>query len=112
MSHTTPAFPFAAAFSRNGQSHSVQWLFKRNCSVTPAQLVWLYVSLCVVSLGIAIFFWWQGATLVMPLAWLEIVVVGAAFWVYARHATDGERTVLQGRATGGGAGERRAPRAG
>jgi uncharacterized membrane protein len=50
----------------------------------------------VVSLGIAGFFWWQGATLVMPFAWLELLVVGAAFRTYARHATDGERIVLQG----------------
>lgn len=74
----------------------MQWLLKRNCSVTPAQLLRLYVSLCVVSLGIAGFFWAQGATMVMPFAWLELVVVGVAFRVYARHATDGERIVLQG----------------
>lgn len=32
----------------------------------------------------------------MPFALLELVAVGAAFWVYARHATDGERIVLHG----------------
>ena len=41
-------------------------------------------------------FWMQGATMIMPFAWLELVAVGAAFLVYARHATDGERIVLQG----------------
>nr|WP_279343599.1 DUF2244 domain-containing protein [Variovorax terrae] len=69
---------------------------KRNCSVTPAQLGWLYASLCVVSLGIGTFFWFQGARLVMPFAWLELIAVGAAFLVYARHATDGEKISLQG----------------
>lgn len=94
---TTPSFRLAKAPGQSGQGQqAVQWLLKRNCSVTPAQLVWLYVSLCVVSLGIAGFFWVQGATMVMPFAWLELVVVGAAFRVYARHATDGERIVLQG----------------
>ncbi|OOG41272.1 DUF2244 domain-containing protein [Polaromonas sp. A23] len=77
-------------------SQAVQWQLKRNCSVTPAQLLGLYVSLCVVSLGIAGFFWVQGATLVMPFAWLELVAVGLAFRTYARHAKDGERIVLQG----------------
>jgi uncharacterized membrane protein len=48
-----------------------------------------------VSLGIATFFWLQGATMVMPYAWLELVAVGAAFLVYARHAGDGEKIVLQ-----------------
>lgn len=95
--HTTPLFRFARAPGQSGQrQQAVQWLLKRNCSVTPAQLLGLYVSLCVVSLGIAGFFWSQGATMVMPFAWLELVVVGAAFRVYARHATDGERIVLQG----------------
>jgi uncharacterized membrane protein len=74
----------------------VQWLLKRNCSVTPAQLGWFYVSLCVLSLGIAGFFWLQGARLVMPFAWLELVAVGSAFVIYARHARDGEKIVLQG----------------
>jgi uncharacterized membrane protein len=74
----------------------VQWLLKRNCSVTPTQLLGLFMSLSVVSLGIATFFWFQGATLVMPFAWLELMAVGAAFIVYARHAQDGEKISLQG----------------
>ena len=52
--------------------------------------------MCFLSLGIAIFFWVQGATLVMPFAWVELIAVGAAFLVYARHAGDGERIVLDG----------------
>ena len=68
---------------------------RRNCSVTPRQLCWMYVSLCSVSLGIAVAFWWQGATLVMPFAWIELLAVGVAFLVYARHAADGERIVLE-----------------
>ena len=98
MSHTNPAFRFPAHPGQHGQGQqAVQWLLKRNCSVTPAQLGWLYASLCVVSLGIASFFWSQGARMVMPFAWLELAVVGTAFWVYARHATDGERILVQGR---------------
>jgi uncharacterized membrane protein len=34
--------------------------------------------------------------MIMPFAWAELTVVGIAFLVYARHATDGERLVLQG----------------
>lgn len=79
---------------------SVQWLLKRNCSTTPRQMMGLYASLCGVSLIIGLFFWWQGATLVMPFAWLEIVAVGAALLVYSRHATDSERIrLLPGRFT-------------
>ena len=51
---------------------NIHWFLKRNCSVTPSQLGWLYASLCVVSLGIGLFFWFQGARLILPFAWLEL----------------------------------------
>jgi len=76
----------------------MEWSLKRNCSVTPAQLGWLYASMCVVSLGVAGFFWSQGATLVLPFAVLELIAVAVAFLVYARHAADSERIrLLEGR---------------
>jgi len=87
-----PVFRFATVSGQN-----IHWFLKRNCSVTPAQLGWLYASLCVVSLGIGAFFWFQGAKLVLAFAWLELMAVGAAFLVYSRHATDGERISLSGR---------------
>ena len=74
---------------------AVRWVLKRNCSATPRQMMGLYASLCGVSLVIGLFFWLQGAKLVMPFAWLEIVAVGAALLVYSRHATDSERICLQ-----------------
>lgn len=74
----------------------IDWRLIRNCSVTPTQLGWMYGSLCVVSFGIATFFWMLGAPLVMPFACLEIVAVGFAFVLYGRHAADGERISLQG----------------
>jgi uncharacterized membrane protein len=95
----TSRLRFASSASQGAAAHnadSVQWLLKRNCSVTPAQLAGLYLSLCVVSLGIATFFWIQGARLVMVFSWLELLAVGGAFVVYARHAGDGEKIVLQG----------------
>ena len=57
---------------------------------------WMYASLCMVSLGIGMYFWYQGAPLILPFAWIEILAVGLAFVVYARHATDGERILLAG----------------
>lgn len=76
----------------------MEWSLKRNCSVTPAQLGWLYASLCAVSLGVAVGFWLQGAPWVLPFALLELVAVGSAFLLYARHATDRERIrLLDGR---------------
>ena len=93
----TSGFRFASVSAQCGHDHQrVQWLLQRNCSVTPVQLAWLYGSLCAVSLGIATFFWVLGAKLVMPFAWLELIAVGWAFLVYARHARDGEKIVLEG----------------
>ena len=88
---SNPAYQFAQE-----SGPAIQWQLRRNCSVTPAQLGWLYLSLCVVSLGIGVFFWVQGATLVLEFAGLEITLVGLAFLAYARHATDGEWISLQG----------------
>ncbi|RYF81193.1 MAG: DUF2244 domain-containing protein [Comamonadaceae bacterium] len=85
-----PVFRFATVSGQN-----VHWFLKRNCSITPSQLGWIYASLCAVSLGIGTAFWFQGAHLVLPLAWLELLAVGVAFLFYARHATDGERIALQ-----------------
>lgn len=76
--------------------HQIDWRLKRNCALSPAQLGWIYLSLCVVSLGIAAFFWAMGARLVMPFAWLEIIALGVALFIYGRHATDGEQITLQG----------------
>ncbi len=85
-----PVFRFATV---SGQT--IHWFLKRNCSITPSQLGWLYASLCVVSLAIGFGFWVRGARLVLPFAWLELAAVGVAFLFYARHATDGERIALQ-----------------
>lgn len=88
---SNPVFRFATV-----QGQNIRWFLKRNCSVTPSQLGWLYASLCVVSLGIGTVFWLNGARLVLPFAWLELAAVGFAFVLYARHATDGEKIALQG----------------
>lgn len=77
------------------QGNNIQWFLQRNCSFSPGQLARVYGSLCAVSLVISGFFWVQGATLVLPFAFLELTGLGLACWVYARHATDGERIVLR-----------------
>lgn len=67
-----------------------EWLHKRNCSVTPRQVLYFYLPLMTVSLSIGVFFWWHGAWMIMPFAGLEIVALGVALLVYARHAVDYE----------------------
>lgn len=89
MSH--PAYQFAQV-----SGPSVSWRLQRNCSVTPMQLLAVYLMLCVVSLAIGTFFWIQGTAFVLAFAGLELLAVGVAFLAYARHATDGEWIFLQG----------------
>ena len=70
------------------------WLLRRNCSVSPRQLGWVFGWLSLVSLAVGVFFWSMGATLVLPFTALELVAVATAFLVYARHATDRESICL------------------
>src|ERR1700735_3679975 len=70
------------------------WLIKRNCSASPRQFVGFYVSLALFSLLIAGLLVWAGAWLVLPFTGVELLVVGIAFVMYARHAVDYERILL------------------
>ena len=74
---------------------TVEWKLKRNCSLAPRQLLGFYSVLCGISLAVATFFWWQGARMVMPFTWIELLAVGAAMLAYARHATDNESIALR-----------------
>jgi len=75
---------------------ALAWRLRRNCSVTPRQLAGLYAALCLLSLWIAVGFWMLGMPLVLAFAGLELLAVGAALLVHARHALDGETVRLQG----------------
>ena len=78
-------------------TRALQWRLLRNCSITPRQLGLVYAALCTVSLLIALGFYVQGAPLVLAFAGLELVAVGAALLVFARHAADHETLTLVGR---------------
>lgn len=75
-------------------SQQQEWLLKRNCSLAPRQLAVIFGSLAAVSLAIAGAFAARGAWMVLPFALVEVLALGAAFLVYARHAADYERIVL------------------
>ncbi len=87
----SPVFHFATV-----QDARISWDFRRNCSVTPRQLSACFGLMVLVSLTVGAFCWSQGAVLVLPFASLELLAVGTAFVVYARHALDGERIWLEG----------------
>jgi len=71
-------------------------ILKRNCSISPAGLACVFAALAVAVLGIGVGFAVAGAWLILPFAGLEVVLLGGAFVLQARHATDYERIELDG----------------
>lgn len=91
------AWRFARLVQLPGRHAPVlQWVLRRNCSITPRQLMAVYLSLCAVSLLVGLGFWWQGATYVIAFAGVELLLVGIALLVYARHAADRDMVTLAG----------------
>jgi uncharacterized membrane protein len=72
----------------------MQWVFRKNCSLSPRQLLAWYLSLCAITLVIAGGFWLAGYWIVLPFAGLELSLVALAFVIYARHAADYEMVQL------------------
>ena len=71
-----------------------EWIMKRNCSIAPYQLGQVFAILCAASLTVALAFTLRGAWYILCFAVLELSVVGFAFLIYARHATDREYIAL------------------
>lgn len=88
------SWPAGAAGSA---STALQWRIQRHCSLTPAQLGLAYALLCVVSLAVGFLFLALGAPYVLGFAGLELLLVGVALLVFARHAADREELTLVGR---------------
>jgi uncharacterized membrane protein len=79
-----------------GESRDFSLLLKRNCSIAPGALACVFAAMALALLGIGIGFAIAGAWLILPFAGLEVVALGAAFVLQARHATDYERIELAG----------------
>jgi len=87
--------PYSAGDGLRGNGEQgMRWVLKRNCSLSPGQLLAVYLALCVLSMAIGLGFLSVGAPAVLPFAGVELLAVGAAFWVYARHAADREEITL------------------
>lgn len=69
---------------------------KRNCSISPAGLAGVFAALALVVLTIGGVFALAGAWLILPFAGLEVLLLGAAYLLYARRAADFERIELRG----------------
>lgn len=74
-----------------GSSHGFSVVLKRNCSISPKGMIFVFAMLAVATLSIALGFALAGAWLVLPFAGLEVVALVLAFLWTARHAADYER---------------------
>jgi len=93
-----PAAQRADAGWRFGRAVTVPegWRFdlRRNVSLTPRQLLLAYAMLCGVSMLVAGGFWWHGVAVVSVFTGLELLAVGLALLIVARHAGDREIILL------------------
>ena len=71
-----------------------QWSLKRNCSLSPRQVMRAYGGLCAAVLAIGAVFAMHGIWYVFAFAAIETGVVVLALLHYARHATDQEHISL------------------
>jgi uncharacterized membrane protein len=92
LSATLPGERGAAA---DGERDGVEWVLRRNCCLTPRQLVVACLAVGGTALAIASLFWWMGATLVVPFACIEMLALGTALLVHARHTLDREILLLR-----------------
>jgi uncharacterized membrane protein len=63
--------------------------------MSPVGLAKVFAALAVLVLAIGAGFAAMGAWLILPFAGLEVLLLGAAFVLYARHAADYERVELE-----------------
>jgi uncharacterized membrane protein len=72
-----------------------RWDLKRNCCLTPRQLLAAWAALMATSGAVGGAFWAIGYPMVALFAALEWSALVVALLVYARHAGDGETLLLQ-----------------
>lgn len=76
---------------------AVEFVLRRNCSLSPRALMAVFGSVAAVSFAFGAMFAVLGAWLVLPFAGVELLALAVAFVVYGAHATDGERLRFTGR---------------
>jgi len=72
------------------------WSLQARCSLTPRQFGLWFAALALVSVLVALLFWWLGARWVALFSGLELLLLALAFGWHALHAADGEELSLSG----------------
>jgi uncharacterized membrane protein len=75
---------------------SISWQMQRNCSMKPGHMLCVLILIALPSALIGMGFFLKGATWVTFFSGLELFVLAAVFFAYARHAADNERVRVVG----------------
>ena len=81
-----------------GQSHGTDWVWhlKRNISISPVAMAFIFMGLGFVSLLIGAAFYFAGATLILPFSLVEVAALVLAYIYNAIHANDYEKLTVEG----------------
>jgi uncharacterized membrane protein len=74
-----------------------RWQMRRNCALTPKQLLKLYIALVCLSLIVATGFFLVGVWVIPIFTALELTAVTMGFLIYCRHALDCETIEIEGK---------------
>ncbi|ANJ00256.1 hypothetical protein A8O14_09280 [Polynucleobacter wuianus] len=74
-----------------------RWQMRRNCALTPKQLLQFYVVLVCLSLIVATGFFLAGVWMIPIFTALELTAVTVGFLIYCRHALDCETIEIDGK---------------
>lgn len=90
--HSTAA-PRHVPAQEPAQDDAQCWEMKRNCSLSPRQLLSVFASLGAATLLLSMAFWAVGAPAMLPFAGVEVACLSMALFWHARHV--GDREVLR-----------------
>jgi uncharacterized membrane protein len=74
-----------------------RWQMRRNCALTPKQLLQFYIALVCLSLIVATGFFLAGIWMIPIFTAIELSAVTIGFFVYCRHALDSETIEIDGK---------------
>jgi uncharacterized membrane protein len=74
-----------------------RWQMRRNCALTPKQLLQFYIALVCLSLIVATGFWLAGVWMIPIFTGIELTAVTIGFLIYCRHALDCESIEVDGK---------------
>jgi uncharacterized membrane protein len=74
-----------------------RWQMRRNCALTPKQLLQFYIVLVCLSLTVAVGFFLAGVWVIPIFTAVELAAVTLGFLIYCRHALDCETIEIDGK---------------